>query len=320
MARVLITAFEPMPGATAEASADAARILAETWHGSAEIVHRDLEPAYKEAARRLRASVAKHLPDVVIVVATAPGTDAVTVERLAVNLDDAAIPDAFGAQPVDVPVVEGAAAALWSTLPAKEIVAALSARGLPARLSLNAGSGLANHVFYVMQRELAEWGVPSGLVQIPATPEMGAPGTALPAEVLAEALRTVVDTVMGEQSEAELEPELDEEDESEATQPFLMPITAPIPGDTPEFGLPVMEAPAPEPEPEPESEPDEVAEPAPASAWSPTSGEMPAVDRSAPDPEADAGKADEPAAAGDEAPAYRHPTWDEIISGTRTDS
>ncbi|WP_062295923.1 pyroglutamyl-peptidase I family protein [Demequina maris] len=316
MARVLITAFEPMPGATAEASADAVRILAETWHGSAEIVHRDLEPAYKEAARRLRASVAKHLPDAVIVVATAPGADAVTIERLAVNLDDAATPDAHGAQPVDAPVVEGAAAALWSTLPGKDIVAALAERGLPARLSLNAGSGLANHVFYVMQRELAEWGVPSGLVQLPATPEMGAPGPALPAEVLAEALRTIVETVMGEHPEPE--PEIDEEDESEATQPFLMPITAPIPGDTPAFGLPVA----------PEAEPD-AAEPLPelTPAWSPTSGEVPEVTQeaaasSAPEeePEPEPARDDEEPAAPDEAPAYRHPTWDEIISGARTES
>ncbi|WP_062526265.1 pyroglutamyl-peptidase I family protein [Demequina rhizosphaerae] len=315
MARVLITAFEPMPGATAEASADATRILAETWHGSAEIVHRDLVPAYKEAARRLRASVAKHLPDAVLVVATAPGADAVSVERLAVNLDDAATPDAHGAQPVDAPVVDGAAAALWSTLPAKEIVEALDARGLPARLSLNAGSGLANHVFYVMQRELAEWGVPSGLIQIPATPEMGAAGPALPAEVLAEALRTVVDTVMGEHSEPEMEPEIEEEDESEATQPFLMPITAPIPGDTPAYGLPVSA--------EGEGEPVGEAQPEPeaAPAWSPTSGEMPeVVQGAAPDEGAGADAPDEAEPAEDDAPVYRHPTWDEIISGTRTDS
>ncbi|WP_062522282.1 pyroglutamyl-peptidase I family protein [Demequina silvatica] len=309
MARVLITSFEPMPGAIAEASADAARILAETWHGNAEIVHRELAPVYKEAARRLRASVAKHLPDAVIVVATQPGAPAVTVERLAVNLDDATVPDAQGVQPVDAPVVEGASAALWSTLPAKEIVAALEARGLPARLSLNAGSGLANHVFYVMQRELAEWGVPSGLIQVPATPQMALAGPALPAEVLAEALRTVVDTVMGEHSEPATV--LDEEDESEATQPFLMPIAEPIVGNTPAYGLPLApaqpEAPAPE------------TVPAGPATWSPATGEVPAAPGAeAPEPEAaEPAESPEPAPAEEESPAYRAPTWDEIISGHR---
>ncbi|WP_062388675.1 pyroglutamyl-peptidase I family protein [Demequina iriomotensis] len=327
MARVLITALEPLPGTVGDGSADAARILAETWQGSAEIVARDLAPAYTEASRRLRASVAKHLPDAVILVATHEGASGVAIERLAVNLDDARVADAHGSQPVDAPVVAGAPAGLWTTLPAREILEALEARSLPATLSVNAGSGLANHVFYVLQRELAEWGVPSGLVRLPPTVASASGALTLPVEVLAEALRTVVETVMGEQpapaQPVAAEPAFD----PEATQPFLMPIQEPIAEPVPErapAAAPLTVAPTLAPR-EPASLPPAAgrpeAPPAPALVppWEPTSGEVPAYQPQVAAPERPAPAAQEPTAkdpakAPDKS-APRHPTWDEIISG-----
>ncbi|WP_062306765.1 pyroglutamyl-peptidase I family protein [Demequina subtropica] len=336
MSRVLITAFEPLPSIVGDGAADASRILAETWQGSAEIVARDLIPAYTESSRRLRASVAKHLPDAVLVVATDPEATTITVERLAVNLDDAPFPDAHGAQPIDSPVVAGAPAGLWTTLPAREIVEALVARGLPARLSVNAGGGLANHVFYVLQRELAEWGVPSGLVRVPPTAPTAAGALALPVEVLAEALRTVVQTVLGEappEEEPAPEPELEPAFDPEATQPFLMAIQEPIaeaPAAPPRMVTPTLapladEPPAAPPAPEPSlppaaGRPEEP--PVLVPPWGPTSSDVPVYEPPVPAPtretrpdtaarpDVDADPQDEPT---------RHPTWDEIISGKTTD-
>jgi|GEM_PF-6528718 len=249
-----------MPGAPADSSSDAVRILAETWHGEAELVARRLAVNFDEAPRRLRASIAKHLPDAVIVVASAPGAAELRVERLAVNLDDAETPDVAGNRPVDQPVVPGGENALWTTLPTKDIVAALTQRGLPARASMSPGSDVPNHVFYAMQRELSEWGVPSGLVLVPASPEMGrADVPALPPEVLAEALRVTVTTTVAsleQATEAPAEPGFD----SEATQPYLMPIAEPIAEGTPappalvEAFAQAQPEPAPEPEPQPAPE------------------------------------------------------------------
>lgn len=333
MARVLITGFEPSPGATADSSADAVRILADTWHGAAELIARRLPAAFEEAPRRLRASIAKHLPDAVIVVACDPGSAVLAVERLAVNLDDATVPDAAGIQPVDRPVVPGAAAALWTTLPAKRIVSDLQSRGIPARLSLSAGSHVANHVFYALQRELAEWGVPSGLVHVPATPEMELPGVpSVPAPVIAEALRTTVDSVLAslaapdaatprerpterpEQPATGAEP-VDGYD-PEATQAYLMPIREPVVESPSRPQQPLPPAPV---APTPIAPPPVASTPVP-----PDVGEVPALEPdpqpgtvavtapSAPSadsaPEADGGDAPEP-------PATRPMTWDEIITG-----
>jgi pyroglutamyl-peptidase len=71
-----------------------------------------------------------------------------TPERVAINLDDARIPDNAGAQPIDRPVVAGGPAAYFSTLPIKAVVAALNQAGHAASISPSAGSYVCNHLFY----------------------------------------------------------------------------------------------------------------------------------------------------------------------------
>lgn len=330
MARVLITGFEPRPGMAADSAADSVHILAQTWHGDGALIARGLVPAFEEAPRRLRASIARHLPDAVILVASRPGSAEITIERLAVNLDHADAPDAAGNRPVDVPVVPGAEAGLWTTLPTREILDALHARSIPARLSLSPTTDVANHVFYSLQRELAQWQVPSGLIHVPASPEMALGGPALPAEVIAEALRVVVEAtvaVLEEESSTvtAVAPPAPQEDDAragfhaefdpEATQPFLMPIAEPIveaqsrpfvPTLEPEPELEPLPALEPAPEPAPHTSPVAVAEP-PAAAdatW--------LHDHTDTQDAADTPHDDHP-----EPPPSRPLTWEEIITGGR---
>ncbi|MBD4636273.1 pyroglutamyl-peptidase I, partial [Xanthomonas citri pv. citri] len=70
--------------------------------------------------------------------------------RVAVNLQDARIPDNAGEQPVDRPVRADGPAALFATLPAKRAVAAIRAAGVAAEPSLSAGAFVCNHVMYVL--------------------------------------------------------------------------------------------------------------------------------------------------------------------------
>lgn len=179
MTRVLLTGFEPFADAPVNPSWDAVELVGETWRGDAEVVVARLPVEFGRAASELLALVAAHEPDVVIAVGVAEGRSGVTPERLAVNLDDAPIPDNAGNQPVDEPVVPGADAALWSTLPVKEIVAAIRAGGLPSSASLTAGSFVCNHVFFALQHALRGRDTASGFIHVPASPEMNL-GAALP--------------------------------------------------------------------------------------------------------------------------------------------
>ena len=199
MTRVLLTGFEPFAGAPSNPSWDAVERAGETWRGEAEVVVARLPVEFGRAATELLALVAEHSPGVVIAVGVAEGRTGVTPERIAVNLDDARIPDNAGIQPVDVPVVPGGDAALWSTLPVKEIVSAILAAGLPSSLSLSAGSFVCNHVFYALQHALRGTDVASGFIHVPASPEMGL-GPDVPTmsvDDIAAALAIAVDVAAG---------------------------------------------------------------------------------------------------------------------------
>ena len=172
MTRVLLTGFEPFADAPVNPSWDAVELVARTWRGEAEVVVARLPVEFGRAAAELVALAELHAPDVVIAVGVAEGRTGVTPERIALNLDDASIPDNAGNRPVDEPVVPRGDAALWSTLPVKEIVSAIRAAGLPASPSLSAGSFVCNHVFYALQHALRGRGVSSGFIHVPASPEM----------------------------------------------------------------------------------------------------------------------------------------------------
>ncbi len=200
MTRVLLTGFEPFDGASVNPSWDAVELAGATWRGEAEVVVARLPVDFGRASSELLALVVAHAPDVVIAVGVAEGRVGVTPERVAVNLDDAPIADNAGNQPVDAPIVPGADAALWTTLPVKEMVAAIRARGLPASLSMSAGTFVCNHVFYALQHALLGRGEFSGFIHVPATPEM-ALGPDVPTMTVADiatALTTAVDVAVEE--------------------------------------------------------------------------------------------------------------------------
>ena len=69
-------------------------------------------------------------PTLVVGLGLAGGRAEWTPERVAINVDDARIPDNAGGRPIDAPVVPGGPVGYFSTLPIKAIVHALRSRGL----------------------------------------------------------------------------------------------------------------------------------------------------------------------------------------------
>jgi pyroglutamyl-peptidase len=108
----------------------------------------------------------------VLCVGQAGGRGAISIERVAINVDDARIPDAAGRSPIDAPIVAGGPAAYFSTLPIKRLRAALAKAGIPAEVSQTAGTYVCNHVFYGLMHALKRRpGVRGGFVHIPYSPE-----------------------------------------------------------------------------------------------------------------------------------------------------
>lgn len=198
-ATVLLTGFAPFGGESSNPSWEAVVEVARAWTGEARLHVRELPVAFGRAAVELRAALDEVRPDVVLCVGQAAGDPDIRLERVAVNIDDARIPDVDGAQPVDVPVVPGGPDAYLSRLPVKAAVAAVTALGLPARVSQTAGTYVCNHVFYALQHELAgRPGVRGGFVHVPASPEQLAAvdGPSLPVADTAAALTAVLEVVL----------------------------------------------------------------------------------------------------------------------------
>jgi pyroglutamyl-peptidase len=196
MTRVLLTGFEPFDESAVNPSWQAVRLAAATPLDGVSLTTALLPVVFGAAVERLRAAIAESGADVVVCVGQAGGRPGVTVERVAVNIDDARIPDNAGAQPVDEPIVAGGPAAYFATLPVKACVAAVRDTGLPASVSHTAGTFLCNHVFYGLMHLIATErpGVRGGFVHVPYLPEQVTSGAepSLPATAIAAALAAIV--------------------------------------------------------------------------------------------------------------------------------
>jgi pyroglutamyl-peptidase len=171
--RVLVTGFEPFGGDTVNPSWLAAERLAAAPPAGIEVRAEQLSCVFGTAVEELRRAVARHEPGLVLCTGLAGGRSELSVERIAVNVDDARIPDNAGRQPVDEPVVPGGPAAYFSSLPVKACVAAIREAGLPASVSQTAGTFVCNHVFYglahLIATELPD--LRGGFVHVPYTPQ-----------------------------------------------------------------------------------------------------------------------------------------------------
>ncbi|MDB6115744.1 MAG: pyrrolidone-carboxylate peptidase [Lacunisphaera sp.] len=170
--KVLLTGFEPFAGDAINPSAEIARLLHGTVIHGHEVVGALLPCVFGGAVTELTKQIRATKPVLVLCVGQAGGRTDITPERVAINVDDARIPDNAARQPVDRAIVRRGPAAYWSTLPIKAIVAELQQRGIPASVSQTAGTFVCNHVFYGLMHELrAQRKVRGGFIHVPFLPE-----------------------------------------------------------------------------------------------------------------------------------------------------
>ena len=117
-------------------------------------------------------AIAREKPDAVLCIGRAGGRYDLTPERVAINLDDARIPDNEGNQPIDTPIFADGAPAYFATLPIKAMVAKIREAGLPASVSNTAGTFVCNHLMYGVLYTLAKHhpGVRGGFMHVPFIP------------------------------------------------------------------------------------------------------------------------------------------------------
>jgi pyroglutamyl-peptidase len=222
---ILLTGFEPFGGETINPSWTAAEaassILRAEGHA---VVAVELPCVFGESITALEAALQRYRPKLVICVGQAGGRARISLERVAINCDDARIPDNAGNRPVDEDVIPGGPAAYFSSLPVKAALEALRAAGIPAEVSQSAGTYVCNHIFYALMHALNSGTVNVGTVSSgslnsgpPATRggfihvpyethqvPRGSGAPSLPAAVMAEALAVVVRTALATTADIKL--------------------------------------------------------------------------------------------------------------------
>ena len=150
MTELLLTGFEPFGGDAVNPSREVVRALDGTLIAGARVTGLELPCVFGEASRVLLGAAHSRPWALVLCLGLASNRSEFSVERVALNLDDARLPDNAGQQPVDRPVVAGGPTAHLATLPIKRMAAALRADGPPAAVSQTAGTYVCNHVFYAL--------------------------------------------------------------------------------------------------------------------------------------------------------------------------
>jgi pyroglutamyl-peptidase len=194
--RVLLTGFEPFGGEAVNPSWRAVSLVAAGPPPGVQVTAARLSCVFGTALDELAAAVEQADPDLVLCVGQAGGRTGISVERVAINVDDARIPDNAGRQPVDEPVVAGGPAAYFAALPVKACVAAVRAAGIPASVSQTAGTFVCNHVFYGLAHLIATRrpALRGGFVHVPYAPEqvVDRAEPSLPTDTVAQALRAII--------------------------------------------------------------------------------------------------------------------------------
>lgn len=191
MKRVLLTGFEPFAGASLNPSEQIVNALKARQIEGVELHTAVLPVVFTESSELLRHLIKLHNPDVVICLGQAEGRSEVSFERVAINLDDARLADNAGRTVTDQPIVEDGPEAKFTTLPVKEMVAAVRAEGIAAGLSTTAGTFVCNHIFYAMQHALAGTSVLSGFIHVPLMAEQAADFAGLPTMPLDQQVRAI---------------------------------------------------------------------------------------------------------------------------------
>ena len=166
MSKILVTGFEAFDKSALNPSAEIVKALK-----GDDLVTAILPVVFGQASSKLKELIQLHKPTAVLCLGLAVGRSEITPERIAINLDNARIADNAGNQPLEQRIIAGGPDGHFSTLPIEKMVASMKVAGVPASISLSAGTFVCNHIFYVLQDYLKESNIPSGFMHVPLMDE-----------------------------------------------------------------------------------------------------------------------------------------------------
>lgn len=195
--KVLITGFDPFGGAEINPAYEAVKLLPDTIEG-ASITKLEIPTVFKKDGEVLAKAIEDVQPDVVICVGQAGGRSDISIEKVAINLMEARIPDNEQQQPLNQVIYEDGETAYFATIPVKAMVNNVKAAGIPSSVSYTAGTFVCNDIMYRLLYLAEKQGkdLRGGFIHVPYLPEqvVGLPvGTpSLPVETIAKGLEFAI--------------------------------------------------------------------------------------------------------------------------------
>lgn len=145
--KVLITGFDPFNGESINPAFEAIKLLPNII-SNANIIKLEIPTVFEKSVENVKKAIEKHNPDIIISVGQAGGRSSITIERIAINIDDTKIKDNEGNMPIDKKIKEDGENAYFSNLPIKLMVKNMINKGIPANISNDSGTFVCNHVMY----------------------------------------------------------------------------------------------------------------------------------------------------------------------------
>ena len=166
MSKILVTGFEAFDKSAINPSAEIVKALK-----GDDLVTAILPVVFGQASSQLRELIDLHKPSAVLCLGLAVGRSEITPERIAINFENARIADNAGNQPLEQRIMADGPDGHFSTLAIEKMVASMKAAGIPASISLSAGTFVCNHIFYVLQDYLKDSSIKSGFMHVPLMDE-----------------------------------------------------------------------------------------------------------------------------------------------------
>ena len=192
MKELLITGFDPFGGEQVNPSWEAVSRLPEQI-GEYHLTKLQIPTVFGKAAEQVLAVAEQLCPDVILCIGQAGGREGITPEVVAINLREARIPDNAGNHPMALPVVEHGPAAYFTTVPVREMVAAVTKAGIPSSLSYSAGAYVCNDVLYSLLHHYKETETRVGFIHVPFLPTQAKRNT--PSLSLDETIRALTEVL-----------------------------------------------------------------------------------------------------------------------------
>lgn len=169
--KILLTAFDPFANEKINPTLEVLKKLEDSIL-NAQIIKLKLPTIFDKSSQILEEKIKEIKPDFILSLGQAGGRSKITVERVAINVDDASIKDNAGEKPIDQKIRIDGKNAYFSTLPIKAIVEEIKKAAIPAEISNSAGTFVCNHIMYEDLYFAEKYGnIKAGFIHIPFLPE-----------------------------------------------------------------------------------------------------------------------------------------------------